>query len=181
MYNGTIESSLVGRKIISATFDKTTDRITFETDVGVVVWASDGDCCSRSWIEAVDFALLSGEVFAVEEVPLPPSWYAAHPEQNRGRGVPLALRCEHQDRGRHRHHRLPQRIQRLLRWQLVRGVPVKKFWILWNPASIQPPQVRFDSRRQAVEIAKEMQRRHGGEFFVCEAITVTKVVTDQLR
>lgn len=62
---------------------------------------------------------------------------------------------------------------------------MKRFFILWNPDSSLPPQVRFDTHAEASEIAKQMALRHKQRFYVMEAkefaevhtpVTVTKLV-----
>lgn len=71
-------ASLVG-KIVTNAFKDAEGRVVFETNAGEVVWDTEGDCCSQSWVEHVDLDLVRGEVLSVREDDLPPEWYAAHP------------------------------------------------------------------------------------------------------
>jgi hypothetical protein len=74
-----LKKSLVGKTLRGFVHDGSS--ITFETDDGGrVEWETDADCCSRTWIEAVDLELcLGAAVTDVEEVDLPASWYEANP------------------------------------------------------------------------------------------------------
>ena len=73
-----LKGSLLGKTLRAVRHDG--DSIWFDTDAGGVQWVVDADCCSTTWVEAVDFGLCLGHrVTDVEEVDLPESWYAAHP------------------------------------------------------------------------------------------------------
>lgn len=87
--------SLVGKKISAASWDD--DGVVFETDRGRVAWRVEGGCCSKSWVELADLDCLVGHaVSSVEQVPLPESWYLAHPgpkEQDSLRLYGVNIRC----------------------------------------------------------------------------------------
>lgn len=53
-----------------------------------------------------------------------------------------------------------------------------KFWIVYSPQGPTPPRVRHDSRTKAIVAAESMAQSHPGqEFFVMEALTLSKSVT----
>lgn len=43
------------------------------------------------------------------------------------------------------------------------------FWILWNPAAKSPPSVRFNSYKEAADVAKKMALQYQEQFFVLKA------------
>lgn len=45
----------------------------------------------------------------------------------------------------------------------------EKFWIIWNPQSDRPPQVRYSSEKEAEEVAKKMVKEHHQSFIVMES------------
>lgn len=65
-------SLLVGKKILSISLDKQSDRLTINTDAGLFVFRTDGDCCSRSWFEGliVPAKIEGAIVTSVEEIPM---------------------------------------------------------------------------------------------------------------
>ncbi len=43
------------------------------------------------------------------------------------------------------------------------------FWILWNPNAKIPPTVRFNTYKEAFDVAKKMAMRHHEQFYVLKA------------
>lgn len=61
---------------------------------------------------------------------------------------------------------------------LMHPDPAKKpkFYILWNPSSKEPPQARYNTKEQAVAVARKMALQHAGEeFYVMEVYGVAYV------
>lgn len=59
----------------------------------------------------------------------------------------------------------------------------KTFWLVWSPEGKTPPARTYDSKAQAVSIAKDMTTKHPGQrFFALEAVAgfVSKVQLDEL-
>ena len=54
---------------------------------------------------------------------------------------------------------------------------MKKFYILWNPTYPAPPKVQFETRAEAITVAKRMVDSHDAQFFVLEA----KVLCERAR
>lgn len=52
---------------------------------------------------------------------------------------------------------------------------MKRFWILWNPASPKPPTYRFPTEEAAKDVAEKMATQFREEFFVCEAKSSSKI------
>lgn len=63
---------LVGRTIDSLSISDDETVLVFDTDMGPIVFGTDGDCCSRSWFNDVlgVNSLMGAKVTEVEEVPM---------------------------------------------------------------------------------------------------------------
>lgn len=73
-----LEKSLVGRVVLGV--NVTDDTVTWKTETGDVVWETEGDCCSHSWIEHAELDLVRGRITSVRHLELPAEWYALHAE-----------------------------------------------------------------------------------------------------
>lgn len=69
MYGDKLKNSLIGKTVIGVT--ATLDDIVFHTDWGDVLWKTEGDCCSQSWIEHFDVPV--GRVVEVRSIEMPSS------------------------------------------------------------------------------------------------------------
>lgn len=58
---------------------------------------------------------------------------------------------------------------------------MKTFWVLWNPLSKVPPQVRFSTQEEAEKIAAFMARRHNATFYVLKAETQVEVAPAPIK
>lgn len=58
----------------------------------------------------------------------------------------------------------------------------KKFFILWSPESNLPPRKRFETRKEAEDVARIMTERYPQQTFcVCMVVSVTKVQTHPIK
>ena len=58
--------------------------------------------------------------------------------------------------------------------QAMREDPKKVFFVLWCPTAPMPPRVRFPDLKKAEEVAKDMAQKHGQDFFVLKAVSLSQ-------
>jgi hypothetical protein len=53
--------------------------------------------------------------------------------------------------------------------------PMKSFFVLWNPLSSLPPQVKFATEKEARDVAEGMARKHSAPFYIMKAVGVAEL------